>query len=53
MTLVPVEDDEKTLHKELVEGVVLRNWAERAGPEAAARWNETVGKVLGLTAPTG
>ena len=53
MILVPVENDEMALHKELVEGVVLRNWAERAGPEAAARWNETVGKVLGLTAPTG
>lgn len=53
MTLVPVKDEEKALHKELVETVVLKNWAERAGPEAAARWNETVGEVLGLEAPTG
>ncbi|MDH3660741.1 MAG: TRAP transporter substrate-binding protein [Alphaproteobacteria bacterium] len=52
MTLVPVADEEKALHKELVETVVLKNWAERAGSDAAAKWNETVGKALGLTAPT-
>ncbi len=53
MTLVPVKDEEKALHKELVETVVLKNWADRAGSDAAAKWNETVGKALGLTAPTG
>jgi hypothetical protein len=31
---------------------VLSGWVKRAGPAAAKEWNATVGKVLGLTAPT-
>jgi hypothetical protein len=30
--------------------VILPRWAARCGPECAANWNATVGKVLGLTA---
>ena len=39
-------------HKQLVEGAVLAGWAKRCGRECAAEWNNTVGKTLGLTAPT-
>jgi TRAP-type transport system periplasmic protein len=53
MTLVPVREEEQERHRQLIESVVLKNWAERAGPDAALRWNETVGEVLGLEAPTG
>ena len=28
---------------------VLPEWAERAGPEWTARWNDTVGAAVGVT----
>ena len=43
---------EAEAHKKLVEGAVLAGWAKRCGAECAKEWNETVGKALGLTAPT-
>lgn len=51
MTIVPVKPEEAKMHKKLVEGAVLAGWAKRCGPECAAEWNSTVGKVLGLKAP--
>lgn len=36
----------------ILSDVVLARWAERCGEECANNWNETVGKVLGLTAST-
>jgi TRAP-type transport system periplasmic protein len=51
-TIVPVKPEEAQTHKQLVEGVVLAGWAKRCGTECAKEWNETVGKVLGLKAPT-
>jgi len=53
LTLVPVKPDEAATHKKLVEGAVLAGFAKRCGAECAKEWNETVGKVLGLKAPTG
>jgi TRAP-type transport system periplasmic protein len=50
--LVSVKPAEAETHKKLVEGAVLAGWAMRCGVECAKEWNETVGKVLGLTAPT-
>jgi TRAP-type C4-dicarboxylate transport system substrate-binding protein len=50
--LVAVKPAEMDTHKKLVEGAVLAGWAKRCGAECAKEWNETVGKVLGLTAPT-
>jgi TRAP-type C4-dicarboxylate transport system substrate-binding protein len=52
-TIVPVKPAEMETHKKLVEGAVLSGWAKRCGAECAREWNETVGKVLGLKAPTG
>lgn len=53
ITIVPVKPAEMEAHKKLVEGAVLAGWAKRCGAECAKEWNETVGKVLGLKAPTG
>ncbi|WP_421999095.1 TRAP transporter substrate-binding protein [Reyranella sp.] len=52
MTLVPVKPEEAAVHKKLVEGAVLAGWAKRCGAECTKEWNATVGKTLGLTAPT-
>jgi len=51
-TIVPVKPEEAETHKKLVEGAVLAGWAKRCGAECAKEWNETVGKLLGLKAPT-
>ncbi len=51
LTDVPVSDADAQRHKELMESVVLINWGKRAGKEYASKWNETVGKVVGLTIP--
>jgi len=50
--LVNVKPAEAETHKKLVEGAVLAGWAKRCGAECAKEWNATVGKSLGLTAPT-
>jgi TRAP-type C4-dicarboxylate transport system substrate-binding protein len=52
ITIVPVKPAEAEMHKKLVEGAVLAGWAKRCGGECAAEWNNTVGKTLGLRAPT-
>jgi TRAP-type C4-dicarboxylate transport system substrate-binding protein len=51
-TIVAVKPEEAETHKKLVEGAVLAGWAKRCGAECAKEWNETVGKVLNLKAPT-
>lgn len=51
MVEVPVKPEEAEVHKRLVEGAVLANWARRCGAECAREWNQTVGRVVGLTAP--
>ena len=50
--IVAVKPEEAEMHKKLVEGAVLAGWAKRCGAECAKEWNETVGKALGLKAPT-
>jgi TRAP-type C4-dicarboxylate transport system substrate-binding protein len=52
MTIVAVKPAEADLHKKLVEGAVLAGWAKRCGRECVEEWNNTVGKTLGLKAPT-
>jgi TRAP-type transport system periplasmic protein len=51
-TIVAVKPEEADTHKKLVEGAVLAGWAKRCGAECTKEWNETVGKALGLKAPT-
>jgi len=50
--LVQVSPAEAEQHKKLVEGAVLAGWSKRCGSECAKEWNDTVGKNLGLKAPT-
>ncbi|BBK37775.1 transporter [Allostella sp. ATCC 35155] len=52
ITIVPVKPAEAETHKKLVEGAVLANWAKRCGAECVKEWNETVGKAIGMKAPT-
>jgi len=52
ITIVPVKPAEADLHKKLVEGAVLAGWAKRCGKDCVTEWNGTVGKLLGLQAPT-
>ena len=51
MALVPVTDEDRALRKDIIEDSVLKEWFARAGADAAAEWNETVGPVVGMTAP--
>lgn len=50
MKLVPVSDEDIALSKRLLQDHVLPKYAAQVGPEATRRWNETIGKVVGLTA---
>ena len=51
MVKVKVKPEEEVMRKKLLESAVLANWAKRAGPEAAAEWNATIGKVTGMSVP--
>ena len=48
---VPVSDADKATHTKTMNEVVLVEWGKRAGKAYAKEWNETVGKVVGLTIP--
>jgi TRAP-type C4-dicarboxylate transport system substrate-binding protein len=48
---VPVSDADKVRHKKLMTNVVLVEWGKRAGRAYAEEWNETVGKVVGMSIP--
>lgn len=50
MVHVVPSDADIAERERILEDVVLKRWAERCGEECAQRWNETVGKVVGLTA---
>jgi TRAP-type transport system periplasmic protein len=51
MTIVPVSEEDKELHRKLMQEIVLLAWARRCGEDCAAEWNETVGKVVDLQIP--
>jgi TRAP-type C4-dicarboxylate transport system substrate-binding protein len=51
MTPVPISDADKETHKQLMQDVVLVEWARRCGQDCAAEWNDTVGQVVGLQIP--
>ncbi|MEM6887037.1 MAG: TRAP transporter substrate-binding protein [Pseudomonadota bacterium] len=52
MTLVPVQDSDYEVIRQIMNDVVVPKWAERCGSDCAISWNETAGAVLDLTAPT-
>lgn len=51
MELVPVTDDDRALLRKISQDVVLVQWAKRCGKACAERWNDTVGKAVGLSIP--
>lgn len=48
MTLVEATDEDIAKARSILEDQVLPEWAERAGGDWAARWNDSVGKVVGV-----
>lgn len=49
MTLVEASDADFAKARSILEAEVLPGWAERAGADWAARWNDSVGKVVGVS----
>lgn len=49
MKLVEVSDADFNKARDILIGQVLPDWAERAGGDWAKRWNESVGKTVGVT----
>lgn len=49
MTLVEVSDDDFNRAKTVLVEQVLPDWAARAGGNWSQRWNDSVGKVVGVT----
>ena len=51
MVLVEPSEEDVAQAREILTSTVLPEWAERAGPEAAKRWNESVGEAVGVRIP--
>jgi hypothetical protein len=51
MTRVPIKEADEARHEELMQDVVLVEWAKRCGKDCAAEWNDTVGQATGLQIP--
>lgn len=49
MTLVKVSDADFDRARDILTSKVLPDWADRAGGDWAARWNASVGQVVGVT----
>lgn len=52
LVLVKASDGDIEKAREILQSEVLPEWAERAGGDWAARWNESVGAVVGVTIKT-
>ncbi len=50
MTLVTPSEADLAARDKVANDVVLARWAERCGKDCADNWNNTVGKVLGMSA---
>ena len=51
MTLVEASEADFEKARSILVEQVLPEWADRAGADAAARWNESVGAMTGVTVP--
>jgi TRAP-type C4-dicarboxylate transport system substrate-binding protein len=51
LTKISVSAADQATHKRLMTDVVLVEWGKRAGKDYAKEWNDTVGKVVGLSIP--
>lgn len=52
MTLIPVSEGDLALRRAALLETVLPRWAKRCGATCAKQWNDTIGKIANLTAPT-
>lgn len=50
MTLVPVSEADEARRQKIMETVIVPSWAERCGSDCVAKWNDTVGGIVGITA---
>jgi len=50
MTLVEPSEQDLKIRNRLAQDVILPRWASRCGPECAANWNRSIGKLLKLNA---
>ncbi len=50
LILAPVSEGDDELRREILEGQALAEFAARCGAECAEVWNETIGRLHGLTA---
>lgn len=52
--MTPIEPNaaDQALLKQIAAETVVPRWAERCGADCAREWNETIGKLIGITAPT-
>ncbi len=50
MTLVKVQDADKTLSKEILVTKVIPKWAKKVSPKIVQEWNDSVGKIVNITA---
>lgn len=50
--MVPIQPtaEDQAMLKDIAENVVLKRWAERCGAKCAQEWNDTIGKIVGVTA---
>lgn len=50
MTAIMPSDADNAMLKDIATNIVLKRWAKRCGAACTAEWNETIGKVIGVTA---
>jgi TRAP-type C4-dicarboxylate transport system substrate-binding protein len=50
MTLVPVTEADKALLKKTLTETVVPKWAARCAGDCVAKWNDSIGKIVGVTA---
>lgn len=52
--MIPIEPnaEDQALLKRIASEVTVPRWAERCGAKCAQEWNETIGEIIGITAPT-
>ncbi len=52
MKLISVSDADRAKLREIMETVIVPNWAKRCGSACVSKWNETVGQVVNIKAVT-
>ncbi len=50
MKLIPIQEKDKELSKQILTKRVLPKWATKVSPEVVEQWNDSVGKVVNLEA---